>query len=149
MKINWGNGILIAFILFIGFILFFVIKVTTDKTYDYNLVSEEYYQDELKYQDEIDKYSNAKEAGIALKFEKTPEGIEISFPDKYQTENIKGNVSLYRPSNQRLDTDIPFVLSNTTSLLIPDNKLVSGRWDIKVSWRENKEEYLYKKEFTY
>lgn len=149
MRINWGTGIVIAFILFISFILFFVIKATTSKKYDFSLVSEEYYKEELNYQKDIDKYKNTKEAGIELKFIKTAQGIEINFPDNYQTEKIKGNVSLYRPSNQSLDTDIPFVLSNTTTLLIPDNKLVDGRWDIKISWSENNKDYLYKKEFVY
>ena len=149
MKINWGTGIVIAFILFIGFILYFVITMSIDKKYDYDLVSEEYYKDELNYQKDIDKYNNTKELGIVLEFKKTAEGLKISFPNKYQTEIIEGNVSLYRPSNQSLDSDIPFVLSKRTTLLIPDNKLVGGRWDIKISWSENNKEYLYKKEFVY
>ena len=149
MKFNWGTGIVVAFVLFIGFILYFVITMSTNKKYDYDLVSEEYYQDELNYQNDIDKLNNTKELGIELKFNKTPKGLEISFPDTYQTEIIKGNVSLYRPSNQGLDTDIPFVLSKQTTLLIPDNKLVGGRWDIKISWTEDNKDYLYKEEFMY
>jgi len=149
MKINWGTGIIIAFILFIGFILFFFIKANTDKKYDYDLVSEEYYKDELNYQKDIDRYNNTKNLGIKIKFQKTDEGIIIIFPEKYQIETIQGNVSLYRPSNKSLDVDIPFILSKRTTLLIPDNKLVGGRWDIKISWSENNKEYLYKKEFVY
>lgn len=149
MKINWGTGIIIAFILFIGFILFFVIKANTDKKYDYDLVSEEYYKDELNYQKDIDRYNNTKNLGVKIKFQKTDEGIIIIFPEKYQIETIQGNVSLYRPSNKSLDVDIPFILSKRTTLLIPDNKLVGGRWDIKISWSENNKEYLYKKEFVY
>ena len=149
MKINWGTGIVIAFVLFISFILFFVVKASTNKKYDYHLVSQDYYKDELNYQKDIDKYNNTKELGIELKFEKTLNGIKISFPSTYQTEIIEGNVSLYRPSNQSLDKNIPFVLSEHTTLLIPDQMLVDGRWDIKVSWNENNKEYLYKKEFVY
>ncbi len=149
MKINWGTGIIIAFVLFIGFILYFVITMSTNSKYDYDLVSDDYYKDELNYQKDIDKYNNTKNLGIQLRFRKTDKGLEISFPKRYQTEIIKGNVSLYRPSNQSLDSDIPFVLSKRNTLLIPDDKLVDGRWDIKVSWNENKKEYLYKKEFIY
>ncbi len=149
MKINWGTAIIIAFVLFISFILFFVVKASTDKKYDYLLVSKEYYKDELNYQNEIDKYNNTKDLGIEIKFKKTPEGLEINFPQSYQTEHIQGNVSLYRPSNQGLDKNIPFVLSKRTTLLIPDQMLVDGRWDIKISWSENNKEYLFKKEFVY
>jgi hypothetical protein len=149
MKINWGTGIVIAFVLFISFILFFVIKASTQKKYNYDLVSEEYYKDELNYQADIDKLNNTKELNIKIKTTKTKDGIEIAFPENYKTESINGNVSLYRPSNQSLDFDIAFVLSKRTTLLIPDNKLVGGRWDIKISWSENNKEFLYKKEFVY
>ena len=54
MKINWGTGIVIAIVAFIGFILYFVITMSTDKTYSYDLVTDKYYQQELKYQQEID-----------------------------------------------------------------------------------------------
>tara|TARA_R110002073_G_scaffold72537_1_gene177428 strand:- start:422907 stop:423356 length:450 start_codon:yes stop_codon:yes gene_type:complete len=149
MKINWGTGIVIAFVLFMSFILFFIIKASTQEKYSYDLVSEEYYKDELNYQSDIDKYNNTKELGVVLKFLKIPEGIEVVFPNNYQTITIKGNMSLYRPSNQSLDLDIPFVLSKQTTLLIPDNKLVGGRWDIKVHWTQQDKEFLYKKEFVY
>jgi len=149
MKINWGTGIVIAFILFISFILFFVIKATTQKKYNYDLVSEEYYKDELNYQSDIDKLNNFKELNIKITTTKTKDGIKIAFPENYITESINGKVSLYRPSNQSLDFDIAFVLSKRTALLIPDNKLVGGRWDIKISWSENNKEFLYKKEFVY
>ena len=149
MKINWGTGIVIAFILFISFILFFVIKASTQKKYNYDLVSEEYYKDELNYQNDIDKLNNTKDLAIEILVQKTSEGMEIIFPQDYQGKELNGNVSLYRPSNQSLDFDIPFVLSKRTSLLIPDNKLVGGRWDIKISWSENNKEYLYKKAMIY
>jgi hypothetical protein len=149
MKINWGTGIVIAFVLFISFILFFVIKASTQKAYSYDLVSEEYYKDELKYQADIDKMQNVKDLGIKISIETSKEGIQIAFPENFKTENMDGNVSFYRPSNQSLDFDIPFDLSKQTSLLIPDNKLVGGRWDIKINWSQNNKEYLYKKEIVY
>jgi len=149
MKINWGTGIVIAFILFIGFILFFVIKASTQKKYNYDLVSQEYYKDELNYQSEIDKLNNTKKLKIKITATKTNDGIEITFPKNYLTENINGKVSLYRPSNQSLDFDIPFVLSERTTLLIPDNKLVGGRWDIYLTWQKDGKEYAYKKAMVY
>ena len=53
MKINWGTGIVLAIIAFIGFILFFVIKMSTDDRANHDLVTEEYYKAELGYQKEI------------------------------------------------------------------------------------------------
>ena len=50
MKINWGTGIVLAFIGFIGFILYFVIRMSTDDSANHDLVTEEYYKKELSYQ---------------------------------------------------------------------------------------------------
>ena len=43
MKINWGTGIVIAFGLFMIFILSFVYKVQSNQKYDNELVTDEYY----------------------------------------------------------------------------------------------------------
>ncbi len=47
MKINWGTGIVIAFVAFIAFIMYFVINMITNKKYDHDLVTEDYYKEEL------------------------------------------------------------------------------------------------------
>ena len=60
MKLNWGTGIVIAFGLFMTFILFFVFKVQSNSKYDNELVTENYYQQELKFQSNIDKEENSK-----------------------------------------------------------------------------------------
>ena len=40
MKLNWGTGIVLAFIGFISFIMFFVIRMNTNDKYDHDLVNE-------------------------------------------------------------------------------------------------------------
>ncbi|WP_298484412.1 FixH family protein [uncultured Maribacter sp.] len=146
MKINWGTGIVIAFIGFIGFILFFVFKMSTDHKANHDLVIEEYYKAELGYQNEIDATINGK--SIKIEFVKTSEGLSIKFPKNIEEENITGNISFYRPSNKHLDFDLPLRLSNS-HLLIPDKRLLDGRWDIKIFWNYNEKDYLHKKSITY
>ena len=50
MKINWGTGIVLAFIGFISFIMYFVVNMNTNKKYDHDLVTEDYYKQELEFQ---------------------------------------------------------------------------------------------------
>ena len=148
MKINWGTGIVLAFIGFIAFILFFVVKMSMDDRANHDLVTEEYYKAELKYQEEIDAESNANNLSTKLEIRKTPEGLLVQFPESMEKEKIKGKVSLYRPSNKHLDFDLPISLSNA-HLLIPDKRLLDGRWDIKVTWEYLDKPYLFKKSITY
>ncbi len=148
MKINWGTGIVIAFVAFIGFILFFVVRMATDDRANHDLVTKEYYKEELGYQKEIDAETNARNAAHQLKIKKTPEGLLVVFPEKIDPKKLEGNVSLYRPSNKHLDFDLPISLSNS-HLLIPDKRLLDGRWDIKVAWEYQGKAYLHKENITY
>jgi hypothetical protein len=148
MKINWGTGIVIAFVCFISFIMYFIIKMNTDSKYDHDLVIEEYYQAELGFQDEINKEKNAKNLTEDISWKKTKEGLLILFPENLDTQQITGNVFLYRTSNKKLDFELPISISNN-HMLIPNNKLIGGRWNLKVDWKYQNAAYLYKKEIMY
>ena len=148
MKINWGTAIVLSFVAFICFILFFVIRMSTDNRANHDLVTEEYYKAELAYQKEIDAENKAKDKLLELMVFKTKQGLQIEFPKDLIPEDIKGRVSLYRPSNKHLDFDLDLNLSNTY-LLIPDESLLDGRWDIKVFWEYENEEFLHKESITY
>ena len=148
MKINWGTGIVIAFITFITFILYFVVRMSMDDSANHDLVTEEYYKQELAYQKEIDASNTATKLGAPLKLEQSEDGITIFFPEKFDPKKITGTVSLYRPSNKHLDLDFPLSLSKT-HLLIPDNRLVDGRWDITIKWQYEGNKFLFKERLTY
>ena len=83
MKINWGTGIVLAFIGFISFILYFVVRMSTDDSANHDLVTEEYYKKELSYQQEIDASKTATEMDANLKVEKTDKGLVVYFPERF------------------------------------------------------------------
>ena len=148
MKINWGTGIVLAFIGFISFIMYFVINMNVNKKYDHDLVTEDYYKAELEFQNDIDKETNSRDLAENLNWKKTDDGIVITFPESIEINNISGKVFLYRPSNKQFDFETEISLSNH-NLLIPDKRLLDGRWNIKVDWQYNGKSYLYKKEIVY
>lgn len=143
MKFNWGTGIVIAFGLFMIFILSFVFKVQSNQKYDNELVTKDYYKKEVTVQEDIDRQNNANALTNKVIIEKTTEGIKINFPTDFDYSKINGKVSLYRPSSQKLDFEIPISLSST-NLLIPKSNLTGGLWDITVDWTCNGIDYLNK-----
>lgn len=143
MRANWGTGIVIAFGLFITFILYFVFKVQSDTKYDHEMVTEEYYKKELGFQEQLNKEQNAHDLTEKVTIVTRSEGLEINFPKSFDCKKITGKVSLYRPSNQKLDFDMPISLSSS-NLLIPKTKLVGGRWDITVDWNYEDKGFLNK-----
>lgn len=144
MKINWGTGIVIAFALFMTFILYFVFKVQSNSKYDNELVVEEYYKHDAKFGVEMQKIQNAANLPEKPTIEVAAEGIRIVFPSHFDPQKIKGKVSFYRPSAKKLDFEIPIQL-NQTSLLIPKRDFAGGRWDITMSWNYENKEYISKK----
>ncbi|MDN3492263.1 FixH family protein [Winogradskyella bathintestinalis] len=148
MKINWGTGIVIAFVGFISFIMYFIITMSTNDKYDFDLVTEDYYGQELEFQEDLNKEVHSKTLKTNLSWKKTEEGVILIFPEDLNIQNIKGKVFLYRPSNKQFDFEIPISLSNH-NLLIPDKRLLGGRWNIKVDWKYNTNSYIYKTEILY
>lgn len=148
MKLNWGTGIVIAIIGFISFIMYFVISMSTGKSYNHDLVSDKYYQKELEYQQTIDATKNAKALKENISIEQSIGGLIVNFPKDFDYTKIKGKVFLYRPSNKQLDFEIPISLSETY-LLVPEKRLLGGRWNITVSWNYNNTTYFYQEELTY
>ncbi|TXE10012.1 FixH family protein [Seonamhaeicola algicola] len=148
MKLNWGTGIVIAFIGFIAFIMYFIITMSVNANYDHDLVVENYYAEELAYQTDINKLKNAKKLNTNITVTRTNEGLKIVFPNDLDFKKITGKVFLYRPSNKQLDYESTISLSNT-HLLIPDSRLIDGRWNIKIDWQYNGMSYLFKESIIY
>ena len=143
MKINWGTSIVIAFVLFASFIFYFIIRVETESKFDNDLVVEEYYKHDAKFGEEMVRVQNAQDLKQKPIITNTLGNVTIAFPESYIPKNIKGKVSLYRPSNKKLDFEIPISLTNVT-LLIPKKSLVDGRWDINMEWQYEGKSYLTK-----
>lgn len=143
MKINWGTGIVLGFLSFMGFILFFIIKLQTNAAYDHELVAKDYYKQEKNVQNNIDKQTNANHLIEKVVIQKTAQGIEIIFPKHFDATMINGTISLYRPSNQKLDFETKISLSGPI-MLIPKNKLMGGLWEIAVDWNYETKKYLNK-----
>ena len=113
-----------------------------------HLVTEDYYNQELQFQNDLDKQTNARTLTENISWKKTEEGLLIIFPESLDFNNITGNVFLYRPSNKQFDFETSISLSNH-NLLIPDKRLLDGRWNIKVDWKYKEVPYLYIKEIIY
>ncbi|SHJ35138.1 FixH protein [Arenibacter nanhaiticus] len=148
MKINWGTSIVLAFIAFISFILFFVVRMSMDDRTNHDLVTEEYYKTELGFQKEIDAENNANKHKQTIRIVKTTEGLLLQFPNTINPSEVTGKVFLYRPSNKHLDYNFPLRLSEA-KVLIPNKRMVEGRWDIKIAWEHKGEVFMHKEKITY
>lgn len=148
MKINWGTGIVIGMTLFISFILYLVFNMLTDEKFDHDLVTEEYYKKELLFQQEIDAETRGNALAENISDRRIKNGWLIEFPEDLELDDVSGKLSFYRPSNAKLDFDIPLNLESNR-IEISDKNLIPGRWNIYIHWEYQGESYLYKNEIVY
>ncbi|WP_378182734.1 FixH family protein [Aquimarina sp. SS2-1] len=148
MKINWGTAIVLVFIGFISFILYFVVRMNTEKKFEHDLVTEDYYKQELAFQQEINAEENGNALESNVKIKRIVEGLLVTFPKDKNYTKLSGTISLYRPSNKKLDFKIPITLQSS-EILVSKNQLIEGRWNITVNWEYENTSYLFKESFTY
>ena len=148
IKINWGTAMVIAMVLFMAFILQFVYRSIALDKYEHQLVSEDYYKDELYYQQEIDKMNKASKLTQNVKIDRIGEGMLVSFPGEMTFTKITGIVYFQRPSDERLDFQKEILLSDH-NMLITDDKLINGKWKVKIDWKYGDDEYLFKEAIFY
>ncbi|GIM58221.1 FixH family protein [Capnocytophaga canimorsus] len=138
MKINWGTGIVLAFVFFIAFILYFVIQMSTNKKYDHELVTEEYYKKELAFQESLQKENKTQKDHMTVKIEIGERGLSLNFPNQ---KDIQGFVNFYRPSDKSKDFQLPIQV-HTGQMFIPMEQLAQGRWNVQINYVWQGEEYM-------
>ena len=148
IKLNWGTGIVIAMALFMTFILQYVYRAVSNSDNHYELVSEDYYKDELYYQQEINKINDASKLDKNVTVKRIKEGFLVTFPINMDVAKIKGNIYFQRPSDKNLDFEQDISLKEH-KLLIKHNNLVAGKWNVRVDWKYEDEEYLLKETVFY
>ena len=148
-KFTYGHGLVIGMVAFISFIMYFVVSMLSDDQYDHELVVEDYYKEELHFQQEIDAETNANFLEETIQLKQSDKGISINFPENDQFKEVTGAIRFYRPSNERLDFEIPVENINGKQFFISESRLPQGRWNIKIEWTQAGKTYLVKRQITY
>ncbi len=135
---NWGRGIAIALGSFIIFIMY---MVTQQMSTNIDLVSEDYYIEEINYSSEL-KAINRDRAFVNRPIvSQTEKHLVIKFPSNYDLKEIK--VNLRRPNNQ--DDDLQFDVEGTKMFIIDKEKLIKGNYQIVISYELDNLQYIQKK----
>ncbi len=139
---DWGKGILLTIVAFVGFIMtLVVISVRQD---DIHLVTENYYEKEIKYQDQIDRESAS--AGLdreVLEFDAQNKSILLDLP-----VGAKGSLQLFRPSDARLDQEVELNITEAGKTSVPLDQLQAGYWRVQLTWVEDGVEFYQEKKIN-
>lgn len=117
-------------------------------TQDVSLVSDNYYEKSLSYQDEIDKQSRTKSLDEEVKINFNGEIINILFPVEYLNNNISGEIYFYRPSDSKLDFKMPLDLNEEGNQMILIKDFEKGFWRVKLNWTMDGNGYFSERAIT-
>lgn len=142
MKISWGVGITITIIVFM-LISFWLIYFSFSQ--EVNLVRDDYYQAEVQFDDKLETIKRTEQLDEKLLISLEGRNIKLVFPSNFISNEIKGSIFLYRPSNRESDIQLPIKLDSTKTQLIGTTGMLNGMWKIQVSWIIDSLEYFSEK----
>ena len=139
---NWGNRLLIVFGLFALFIGFLVYKCFNTK---FDLVSKDYYKDELRYQEKIDGKNNAAEIS-ALQINQNSDSVTVVFPVEQKGMKADGEIYFYCPTNENRDKHFPLAIDAEGKQTINKKELGKGLFNLKITWNAGAKKFFYEKD---
>ena len=139
---NWGVGITIVIVVFTVAALSFIYFAFNQ---DVNLVKDNYYQDEIKYQDRIDEIERTNKLSGQLKIKLSGSNIIFNFPEDFKTKNIEGNILLYRPSDRKHDISFPIILDSSFTQIFSTINMLPGMWKAQIKWKVDTVKYYTEK----
>lgn len=137
---SWGHGVVIALFAFIVFILSMLFLFPNGQK-NSEMVTDNYYEEELKYQDVIDAKKKADELPEKPVYSQDPKGIKITFPKDYNNSNTTVKFVLNRTDDQNLDIKKSVQLDASQSFIIPSQVLKMGNYTLRLSWTTDKTDY--------
>jgi hypothetical protein len=108
-NINWGHRIIIVYGVFVLGTLFMVYQSTLQ---NFDLVQNDYYAAELKYQEVIDASARAKAIGGDLVVKQAKDSIVLSLPSFFYGVKVKGKAQLYYAADKQQDQYFDFETTN-------------------------------------
>ncbi len=134
---NFGKWIVVSFIVFAVFI---GVLVTVCMRQNIDLVSKDYYKEELAYQNQIERLNNTdrlSQKPIVQMMENNILQIKLNQSEEIQS----GELILFCPSNSKMDRKFKLTASTGESNFIELTGLDKGMYKAKLHWTMNDKEF--------
>lgn len=143
MTFNWGHKLTLGFIAFAGMILYLVFQSINTR---FDLVSKEYYKDELQYQQVIDGVNRANQLSQTVSVVQTDKYIVIQLPGEMKQTPVSGSLWFYCADNARKDFKMPLQVNAEAVQSIDSRTFMAGKYTVKIHW-ESKGQRYYTEQF--
>jgi hypothetical protein len=135
----WPYGIIATFVIFISGTIGLIVMAAAQKV---DLVSNNYYEQEIKYQTRMDDIERTKQLGATATYDATGRCIVILLPAEHAGKNVTGRIQLYRPSASGLDQQFRLEPNGNGVQRLNAVSLQNGLWRIRVAWNVAGHDYF-------
>lgn len=143
-KMNWGWGVTL---LYLGFVALIVTLVTGSMRQDFDLVSDDYYQQELEYQDVLDAGKNQSKLSRPAAIHANETLVTIEFPEEFNEQIINGSIHFYSPIEDAWDKKLAINNAQNT-FTIARAELQNTTYKIKLNWEADGKKYYQESDIT-
>lgn len=140
---SWGNKLVIVFVAFVALMATLVYKAINTK---FELVTKDYYKEELRYQDKIDGAINAKTAG-EIKLIQDAATIILELPVSLQSAIAEGEAWFYCKTDATKDLRMPVKIEDG-QYSFDKASLAKGSYQLKLQLTSGEKKYYYKEYIT-
>ena len=145
MRLNWGNKLILVFVVFGAMISYMVYRCMQTSV---DLVAREYYKDELSYQQVIDARQRAEKLSGKVDFRQEGPRLALYMPKEMQHTELKGTIQLYCPSDAGKDRRFALQVDDTGRQNIGMDQIRPGRYTVRVQWQGGGEQYYVEEPLT-
>jgi len=135
----WPLGIISFFVLLICSLITVIIIASTHRE---SMVSENYYEQELTFQDQIDGSARALKAGANIKLDAFSKKLNVAVPARHLAQKFSGVIDFYRPSSPGLDRELTLQPASDGSQAVDISKMAAGLWQVRVKWTADNQTYF-------
>ena len=128
---SWGNKLVGVFIVFIALIGTLVYKSINSS---FDLVSKDYYKDELRYQETIDAQKSAAQFS-AIEVAQNNEAVTIQFPEEIKDKKVDGEIWFYSNADASKDIKFKIEVDNNGLMQIAKSQLIITKYTVKINWQ--------------
>jgi hypothetical protein len=140
MKLHWGTGLGIVFVIFaIGILV--MVRISMNREID--LVSDDYYQKELRHQEQIDIEQRSKDLPEHPTISVLSTGVVVKLPRMFSAANTSGVLTFYRPADRHKDFTVALHLDTASTQVISTTSLQKGLWKLKVRWSQHDQAFYH------
>ncbi|MBO9631884.1 MAG: FixH family protein [Chitinophagaceae bacterium] len=138
MTLNWGHKLTIIICAFAGMMLVLVYKSTQT---NFDLVTKEYYKDELKYQEVIDGANRANKLASKATVTRSGEQLHIQLPAELKGLPVSGTAWFYCAADAKRDIKIALAVDANGLQQVDGRRLLPGRYTVKLSYTAANQQY--------